>query len=71
MSVDSTVSMSAGSTRPETYDVAIIGGGPSGATVGALLAKYKPDLRVLILEREISQGSHWRKSLASRFAGLV
>ena len=34
------------------YDVAIIGGGPAGTTVGCLLRKYAPELRVLILERE-------------------
>jgi flavin-dependent dehydrogenase len=33
-------------------DVAIIGGGPAGSTVGTLLRKYAPDLRVTILERE-------------------
>ena len=35
-----------------TYDVAIIGGGPGGATTGTLLKKYNAGLRVLILERE-------------------
>jgi len=35
-------------------DVAIIGGGPSGSTLGAMLKKYAPDLDVLILERERS-----------------
>ena len=34
------------------YDVAIIGGGPAGSTVGTLLKKYNPKLRVVILERE-------------------
>lgn len=34
------------------YDVAIIGGGPSGSTTGTLLRKYDPKLRVLILEKE-------------------
>lgn len=34
------------------YDVAIIGGGPGGATTGTMLKKYAPELRVLILERE-------------------
>jgi len=34
------------------YDVAIIGGGPAGSTVGSLLAKYNPNLRVVVLERE-------------------
>ena len=34
------------------YDVAIIGGGPGGSTVGCLLKKYNPDLKVAIFERE-------------------
>ena len=34
------------------YDVLIIGGGPGGSTAGALLKKYAPELRVLILEKE-------------------
>ena len=33
-------------------NVAIIGGGPAGSTLGSLLKKYAPDLNVLILERE-------------------
>ena len=33
-------------------DVAIVGGGPAGSTVGSLLKKYAPRLRVSILERE-------------------
>ncbi len=33
-------------------DVAIVGGGPGGSTLGTLLKKYLPDLDVLILERE-------------------
>jgi len=36
----------------EQYDVAIIGGGPGGATTGALLKKYNPALRVAIFEKE-------------------
>lgn len=32
-------------------DVAIIGGGPSGSTVSALLSKYNPDLSVMIIEK--------------------
>jgi len=35
-----------------SYDVAIIGGGPAGSTCAALLRKYDPSLRVLVLERE-------------------
>lgn len=34
------------------YDVAIVGGGPGGSTSGTLLKKYRPNLNVLILERE-------------------
>jgi flavin-dependent dehydrogenase len=34
------------------YDLAIVGGGPAGSTVGALVKKYHPDATVVILERE-------------------
>jgi flavin-dependent dehydrogenase len=34
------------------YDVAIIGGGPAGSTVATLLAKYNPNLKIVVLERE-------------------
>ncbi len=34
------------------YDVAIIGGGPSGSTLSTLLKKYDPKLNVIVLERE-------------------
>ena len=34
------------------YDVAIIGGGPGGTTLGTLLKKYNPALRVVIFEKE-------------------
>jgi flavin-dependent dehydrogenase len=34
------------------YDVAIIGGGPGGSTLGTLLRKYDPTKRVIILEKE-------------------
>jgi flavin-dependent dehydrogenase len=34
------------------FDVAILGGGPAGSTCGTLLKKYRPDLSVVILERE-------------------
>lgn len=44
--------------QPDAYDVAIIGGGPGGSTTGSLLKKYRPDLRVLILERESFPRDH-------------
>lgn len=33
-------------------DVVVIGGGPAGSTVGCILKKYRPELNVLILEKE-------------------
>jgi len=45
------------------YDVAIVGGGPSGSTVGALLKKYRSDLSVVILERETFPRDHIGESL--------
>jgi len=34
------------------YDIAIIGGGPSGTTLSSLVKKYNPDLSILIIEKE-------------------
>lgn len=42
----------------QPYDVAIIGGGPGGSTLGTLLRKYEPSIRVLILEREVFPRDH-------------
>jgi flavin-dependent dehydrogenase len=44
-------------------DVAIIGGGPAGSTVGALLKKYDPSLEVTIFERETFPRDHIGESL--------
>lgn len=35
-----------------TADVVIVGGGPAGTTVASMLRKYRPDLSVLLLEKE-------------------
>lgn len=40
------------------YDVAIIGGGPAGSTAAAILLKYAPHLRVLVLEKEVFPRPH-------------
>ena len=40
------------------YDVAIIGGGPAGSTLGSVLRKYLPTAKVLILERECFPREH-------------
>lgn len=48
-------------TRPapaNSFDVAIVGGGPSGSTAGTLLKKYRPDLKVGIFEREVFPRDH-------------
>jgi len=42
----------------QSWDVAIVGGGPGGSTVGALLRRYRPDLSVLILEKEMFPRDH-------------
>jgi len=39
-------------------DVAIIGGGPSAATCGGFLRKYRPELKVAIFEREVFPRDH-------------
>lgn len=36
----------------DSFDVAIIGGGPGGSTLACLLKKHNPALRVLVLEKE-------------------
>ncbi len=38
--------------RTGMLDVAIVGGGPAGSTLGSLLKKYLPKLKVTIFERE-------------------
>ncbi|HTQ09932.1 MAG TPA: NAD(P)/FAD-dependent oxidoreductase [Fimbriimonadaceae bacterium] len=46
-------------------DVLVIGGGPAGTTVGALLKRYQPSLRVLIVEREAFPRQHIGESQLS------
>lgn len=36
----------------KALDVAIIGAGPAGATAAAILLKYNPTLRVVMIEKE-------------------
>lgn len=45
------------------YDVAIIGGGPGGTTLGSMLRVYNPQLKILILEREKMPREHVGESL--------
>jgi flavin-dependent dehydrogenase len=45
------------------YDVAIIGGGPGGSTTGAMLRRYDPRLKILIVEREQFPREHIGESM--------
>jgi len=45
------------------YDVAIVGGGPGGATVASLLRRYDPSLSVAIFEKEKFPREHVGESL--------
>jgi len=51
------------SDKSSSYDVAIIGGGPAGSTTASMLKKYNPDLRVIVLEREVFPRDHIGESL--------
>ncbi len=52
-------------------DVAIIGGGPAGSTVAALLKKYKPSLDVTILEREKFPREHVGESHTPAISAIL
>ncbi|HTB00519.1 MAG TPA: NAD(P)/FAD-dependent oxidoreductase [Bradyrhizobium sp.] len=45
------------------YDVVVIGGGPAGSTVAALVKKYSPQLSVLVLEKAHFPRHHVGESL--------
>src|SRR5579859_5690145 len=45
------------------YDVIIVGGGPAGTTVGTLIKRYSPSLRILLLEKEHFPRHHVGESL--------
>ncbi|MBC8106708.1 MAG: tryptophan 7-halogenase [Anaerolineae bacterium] len=53
------------------YDVAIIGGGPGGTTLGTLLRKYDPKMRVLILEKEKFPRDHVGESQLPRIGSIL
>lgn len=40
------------------YDVAVIGGGPGGSTIGTYLKKFNPSMKVGIFEREVFPRDH-------------
>lgn len=53
------------------YDVAIIGGGPAGTTVAALLRKYNPALSVIIIEKEKFPREHVGESQLPLISGIL
>ncbi len=53
------------------FDVAIIGGGPAGATTACVLKKYAPELKVGIFEREIFPRDHVGESLLPRVTRVL
>lgn len=53
------------------YDVVIIGGGPAGSTVGALIKRYSPHLRVLLLEKAIFPRHHVGESLLAASSSVL
>jgi flavin-dependent dehydrogenase len=54
-----------------SYDVAVIGGGPAGSTVGAFLAKYNPRVKTVILERERFPRDHVGESQLPSISGIL
>lgn len=56
---------------PVEYDVVIVGGGPGGSTVGSVLRKYAPEMRVLILEREKFPRAHIGESQLPAICGIL
>jgi len=53
------------------YDIAIIGGGPAGATAGTLLKKYNADLKVAIFERERFPRDHIGESQLPAISAIL
>ncbi len=53
------------------FDVAIIGGGPAGSTLGTLLRKYDPEKRVVILEKERFPRDHIGESQLPAIAAVL
>ncbi len=54
-----------------TFDVAIIGGGPAGSTAGTLLKKHNPALRIAIFEREVFPRDHIGESLLPPISAIL
>lgn len=53
------------------YDVLVLGGGPAGSTLGSLLKKYRPQLSVLIVEKEKFPRDHVGESQLPAVSGVL
>ncbi len=53
------------------FDVAIVGGGPAGATAACMLRRYAPDLCVLVLEKEKFPREHIGESQLPAVSGIL
>jgi len=57
--------------KTETFDVALIGGGPAGSTAASLLKKYMPNLRVGVFEKEKFPRDHVGESQLPGIASIL
>jgi flavin-dependent dehydrogenase len=48
---------------PQSFDVAIVGGGPAGSTVGSMLKTHAPNISVGIFEKDVFPREHIGESL--------
>ncbi|MDG2021520.1 MAG: NAD(P)/FAD-dependent oxidoreductase [Phycisphaerales bacterium] len=60
-----------GTGNVHTCEVAIIGGGPAGSTTAALLMKYRPDSKVLVLEKEKFPRDHVGESQLPSISAII
>ncbi len=53
------------------FDVVIVGGGPGGSTLAAMLLKYQPTLKVLIIERDHFPREHVGESQLPQVSAVL
>lgn len=59
-------------TQPSsTFDVVIVGGGPSGSTASTLLKKYNTSLRILVIEKEVFPRDHIGESQLPSISAIL